>query len=263
MSIDDLNRIIDVAYLWNTSEYRNSNDFISYKLIEWSRYAKYNDVVYQILLNTKDDRIEQVYEVLSNLSKMFFCYSIYYAKSKYEIHSFMYEIYKDISDFEANKDMILSKIRGKIQAWNNTSFKAYNLGGYISDNRIRKSLICILSDYIEEEEQGIDFNSYKEMYDDFDVEHIHANANEQEGNDIDDNKQNSIGNLMLLEPDINRSIGCLPFKEKVNRSDGGLCYKDSHYATVKKVMNNNEWELPEVNRRREEEISKISKFLFE
>jgi hypothetical protein len=33
---------------------------------------------------------------------------------------------------------------------------------------------------------------------------------------------------MVLEYDINRSIGCLPFKEKVDRSDGKLCYKNSH-----------------------------------
>ena len=121
LSIQDLNRIIEVAYLWNTSDYRNSKDFISYKLIEWSRYSRYNDVVYQILINnedlTKEERFEQVYEVLYSLSKMFFCYSIYYAKAVNQVHSFMYGIYRDISNFEHNKEMILSKIREKTQEY--------------------------------------------------------------------------------------------------------------------------------------------------
>ena len=127
-------------------------------------------------------------------------------------------------------------LRNAYKECNDSYFKEDRLGGYIADNIKRKSLICILSDFIEEERQGVDFKTLKDkdMYEYFDVEHIHANANEEEGNDIEDVLQNGIGNLMLLEPDINRSIGCLPFKEKVNRSDGGKCYKNSHYATVKK-----------------------------
>ena len=103
----------------------------------------------------------------------------------------------------------------------------------------------------------------KSLYEDcFDIEHIHANANDKEGNDIDEDLQNSIGNLMLLEYDINRSIGCLPFKEKKERSEGGLCYKDSKYATVKKIRLYEDWGLQEVLLRRKKEIERISDYLF-
>lgn len=268
LSVDDLKKIAIVVYLWNRnkSEPRSANDFISYKLIDWSRYSRYLDIAYLILLNNEglptELRISQVYEVLSALSKLFFCYSIRYAKSVYEVHSFMFDIFQEITNFLEEKDNIINRIKVKTLNFNNPDFKENYIGGYIADNRIRKSLICILSDYIEENSLGIDFNEYKEMYDFFDVEHIHANANEEEGMDIDDSLQNSIGNLMLLEPDINRSIGCLPFREKVNRTDKKLCYRDSKYATVKKIMNNKEWGLSNVINRRNEEIERISSFLF-
>ena len=94
------------------------------------------------------------------------------------------------------------------------------------------------------------------------MEHIHANDNEEECSDIDYSIQNSIGNLMLLEYDINRSIGCLPFKDKVNRKDGKLCYKDSNYAAVKTIRRMAAWSLEDIRLRREKEITMISNFLF-
>ena len=75
--------------------------------------------------------------------------------------------------------------------------------------------------------------------------------------------QNSIGNLMLLEYDINRSIGNLTFKEKKERGNNKLCYKDSRFAVVKKIMKKENWGKEEIEERRKEEIEKISRFIFE
>lgn len=57
-----------------------------------------------------------------------------------------------------------------------------------------------------------------------------------------------LGNLVLLESHINRSIGNRPYPEKV----GG--YQKSEYATTKALakMAPNEWTLPLINRRQEE-----------
>lgn len=268
LSLDDLKRIVKVAYFWNSSNFRNTDDFITYTLIERSRYSKYSNIAYQILLSNENlldhERLSQVYDCFRLLSKLFFCYSVMYAKSVNEIHSFMYhDVYRAVIKYEDNKEELFSKIRKKILSNNNQRFKDNCLGEPIAYNRIWKNLICILSDYFDEKAYGVPLERLKTLYNEgFDIEHIHANANEKEGTDIDENLQNSIGNLMLLEYDINRSIGCLPFKEKKERSQGNLCYKDSQYASVKKISMFEDWGLTEVQQRRQEEIEKIADFLF-
>ena len=267
LSLHDLRRIIKVAYLWNSSDYRNADEFISYTLIERSRYSRYANIAYQILLSNEDlqdsERLSQVYECLGKLSKLFFCYSVMYAKAINEIHSFMHNVYRTVINYKESREKLLSDIQKKLNTNNNQWFRDNCLGQPIAYNRTWKNIICILSDYFDELESGTPLDVLQKLYSsDFDIEHIHANANEDEGNDINEELQNSIGNLMILEYDINRSIGCLPFCEKKERSDGEKCYKESNYATVKKIRNYSNWGLHEVEQRRNNEIKKISDFLF-
>ena len=268
LSLDDLRRIIEVAYFWNSSEFRNADDFIVYTLIERSRYPRYTNIAYQILLSNENlpdqERLTQVYDCLRLLAKLFFCYSVRYAKAVNEIHSFMYhDVFRSVIKYEEHKEELFLKIQKRILSNNDQWFRDNCLGEPIAYNRTWKNLICILSDYLDEIESGTPLEKLKSLYEDcFDIEHIHANANDKEGNDIDEDLQNSIGNLMLLEYDINRSIGCLPFKEKKERSEGCLCYKDSKYATVKKIRLYEDWGLQEVLQRRKKEIERISDYLF-
>lgn len=269
LSLMDLNRIVKVAYMWNTSNFSSNEEYISYTLIEYSRYSKYSNIAYQVLLANetlpKKERISQVYALLAPLSKLFFCYSIIYAKAVNDIHRFMNnDVYRAISKVDFSIEEVVSKIKVQIQSYNNEWFKNDCLGKSIAGNRVWKNLICILSDFLEEQKTTVTLHDLQSLYSGgFDIEHIHANANDKECGNIDDSIQNSIGNLMVLEYDINRSIGCLPFKEKVNRSDGKLCYRDSKFATVKKIMNYDVWTIQEIETRRKEEIDKIMNYLFE
>jgi hypothetical protein len=175
----------------------------------------------------------------------------------------MYEAYQLTYNYQENHEILYSKIQAKLNSQNNKWFRENCLGEPIAGNRTWKNLICMLSDYFDEIDQGTTLDVLQELFSsNFDIEHIHANANEIEGNDINEELQNSIGNLMLLEYDINRSIGCLPFCEKKERSDGGMCYKDSNYASVKKIRKYSNWGLHEIEQRRKKEIEKISNFLF-
>ena len=78
LSLEDLKRIVEVAYFWNSSDYPSTEGLLSDRLINCSRYSRYNDIAYQILLSNenlqKKDRISQVYTILEALSKLFFCY---------------------------------------------------------------------------------------------------------------------------------------------------------------------------------------------
>jgi uncharacterized protein with ParB-like and HNH nuclease domain len=123
LSLDDITRIGKVEYLWNSSDYHSYDEFISYKIIKHSRYSRYTDIAYQILLQnealTDDERINQVYEIFHELSRLFFCWSIMYAKAVNEIHTFMYGLYRDIANFETEQSNILDKIKTKVNRNNN------------------------------------------------------------------------------------------------------------------------------------------------
>ena len=129
------------------------------------------------------------------------------------------------------------------------------LNGTIIDNRKKKDLVCIVSAYLKEpllkEESAIE-NLKCRLSWDFDVEHIHAT--EDYSVDVDEGLQNSIGNLMLLESSINRSIGKKPFNEKVEH------YKKSKYAVVQQMVLKTYWTSKQIQERLEEEKKAILNF---
>lgn len=129
------------------------------------------------------------------------------------------------------------------------------LNGTIIDNRKKKDLVCIVSAYLKEpllkEESAIE-NLKCRLSWDFDVEHIHAT--EDYSVDVDEGLQNSIGNLMLLESSINRSIGKKPFNEKVEH------YKKSKYAVVQQMVLKTCWTSKQIQERLEEEKKAILNF---
>ena len=93
----------------------------------------------------------------------------------------------------------------------------------------------------------------------FDIEHIHANADETII--VNDNLQNSIGNLVMLEEEINRSIQDAPFlKSKKNKKEEFL---KSKYASVKKIAEKEKWDNEDMQQRNKEETTKIMQYLFE
>lgn len=265
LSLEELKRVEKVMYLWNSSSYRNPEEYISYTLISRSRYSKYINIVYQILLANEEkdenERLTEVYEILDLLARLFFCRSIQYQKAINEVHTFMFNIYRKVSEYEKSKLQILSEIQEKINLCDTDFFKENCIGQVIAENRVWKDLICVLSAYFYELEIGTSVDKMEEMFEGgYDIEHIHANG--EECDDISYELQNSIGNLMVLEYDINRSIGCLPFVEKVSRTSEGLCYKNSKYAVVKNIMTNEHWQLKDIAERRKREIERISKFIF-
>ena len=65
MGLNDLNRIVDTILLWNTSSYSTSDQLITQYLIDYSRYERYGNIAYLLLLNYEhissiDERINNV-----------------------------------------------------------------------------------------------------------------------------------------------------------------------------------------------------------
>ncbi|NMB37938.1 MAG: DUF262 domain-containing protein [Bacteroidales bacterium] len=256
LSLEDINDVIGSCVLWKSHIFETSAELISKLLINKSRYGRYSSFAYQIMLATKGmeakDRISAVNLILDKLSRVFFCYSILYSKQINEIHSFMNKANDLIINEGLNATMAL--IDGKLNSINQSLINN-SLGGEIAHNRIWKDLICCLSAFFDEEKTEISLDELEDKLSrNYDIEHIHATADEII--DFEKPLQNSIGNLMLLEYDINRSIGSKPFEDKVHS------YKNSKYATAKKISKFPKWDTEDANKRRKEEIDKIIKYLF-
>lgn len=266
MSIDDLKMIIEACYKWNSCEYGDANQMMAGLLIEKSRYSRYSAFAYQIMIAKKDlpddARISCVMDYYKILCRIFFCYSLMYLKQVNEIHSLMDNAYKLIiqKPEQNTKELLLQKLESV-----NKERLANDIGWSIAYNRICKDLVCCLSAFFDELEYSSNSLNLHELEEKlswgYDVEHIHANADENV--EMEEELQNSIGNLMLLEYDINRSIGAESFYDKVNGVQGHKCYKDSNYATVRKISSYNHWNTEEATQRKVEETNKIIKFLFQ
>jgi hypothetical protein len=258
LSLEDINDVIESCVLWKSHIFVTSAELISKLLINKSRYGRYSSFAYQIMLATKgnevSDRISAVNRILDKLSRVFFCYSILYSKQINEIHSFMNKANDLIINEGLNATMAL--IDGKLNSINQSLINN-SLGGEIAHNRIWKDLICCLSAFLEETEVEVKISLdelEEKLSRNYDIEHIHATADEKV--DFEKPLQNGIGNLMLLEYDINRSIGSKPFEDKAKS------YKNSKYATAKKISKFNKWDKQDAQNRREEEVGKIMKYLF-
>ena len=264
----DLNEIAEIVYMkneWEHSEYPSKEGMFARHMIELSRYSRYIKVVYLFLYKNKDleirERYSQLYNLLIEINKVFFIYSVWKSKAINPVHSFMYRVFKAIINSNLSDVYeIIYKERDEGQSW----IKG-EMGKAIADNRVWKSLICRLSEYLEMSMYDIDIKTEERLLFStaIDIEHIHATADDTI-DWVDAKLQNGIGNLALLEYDINRSIGCKPFVEKCHSSTNDLDYTHSEFLTIKKLVDSNllEWNEQNAIKRREEEVGKMYSYLF-
>lgn len=250
-SLDDLQKVMDAIVCWNSRKIDSQEKMIADLLVGKSRYGRFWQYPILYLLFIDEKNVEKVYETWQLLAKIFFAYSVSYAKIVNNGITFMYSIYKMLY----NKDVVaidemLKKKRAELQ-----QDLEKELEGAITGNRKKKDLICIVSAFLKEprmpDELGIEQLRNRLSWG-FDVEHVHATGDESV--EVDRIPQNSIGNLMLLEYDINRSIKDKPFEEKVKR------YRNSKYAVVRQMAEVPRWGKQQIQERLEAEKKAILDF---
>lgn len=251
LSLGDLQNVEKAIVLWNSRKIDSQEKMIADLMVGKSRYGRFWQYPILYLLFIGEKNVEKVYETWRLLAKIFFAYSIYYAKIVNEGKVFMYGIYKILCDKDiANLEKKIDERKIGLQK----SVEVV-LNGSITDNRKKKDLICIVSAFLKEprmpDELGIEQLRNRLSWG-FDVEHIHATGDESV--EVDRILQNSIGNLMLLEYDINRSIKDKPFEEKVKR------YRNSKYAVVRQMAEVPRWGKQQIQERLEAEKKAILNF---
>jgi hypothetical protein len=273
LSLEELNLLIDTRHLWLDNVYKTLFDAFNMQLIWASRYNRYWTLSLLFIYQYSDQ--EDVWNKLrifnKQLSKLFFIYSVRFSKVVNEMHTFIYSLMKKILD--SSMDESIALINDKIGHLEDHKDDVYDLSHALSESisgsSKRKNLICGLSAFLEKPTKDHDFNDFEgdvwaELIfpDEFDIEHI------QSVNDEDATKRaqvlnewgdelHSIGNLMVLESNINRSISNSIYSEKRER------YLSSNYEIVKKLANDYaEWNLESCKKRKKHELNKIITYLF-
>lgn len=262
LSLDDLRQILRISEEWNrhTQDFTNVNHYIDWLMLGYSRYGKFRRIAYQLMWikQNESQRFEHAHQILSYISRIAYCESIRYSKIVGDTTKVLREtyknLYKDMAHAENRLNEYLSKVSSGIESC---------IGRQIFEkgtcHRTWGNLICVLSECLAIVERNplISVSDMtKLLYDgpSFDFEHIHA-TNDKHIVGIAAEYQNSIGNLMLLEYSINRSIGNKEFFQKIHS------YKKSRFVTAKEIVLKDQWTEEDIKKRKETEIKKIKNYL--
>jgi hypothetical protein len=272
LALEDIEQLIDIRYNWEQNWQNKENftaeDICAIHFIWRSRYSKYWLLTFVFLYKYKDWNKMLIFN--RQLNKLFFIYSVRFQKLKNDIYyTAMQEIISTMinNNFEETISVINEYIGN--EETNNPDW--YDLNWFLSENLVenakRKNLICRMSAMIEENYTTVDIEDVKTITTNLwekpiDIEHIQSHNDRDEekrekiweewGNDI-----NSLGNLMVLEEDINRSISNYSYEIKLPR------YKESKYEVARlqaKIYAS--WNLNKCHERKDKELHKILDYLF-
>jgi hypothetical protein len=210
----------------------------------------------------KDATYDKYYELLQVLSRLYVVYSLRFQKQVNEIHSFTQSIATKIVGRKDTIDDIINEIKIKYTSKNKEVMHV--IEGDVFSNPKIKNILLRMSAAIDENENNKPIKDIEHLV--FvskkrDIEHIKSRndddfLNNTQTKELWKNLLNTVGNLVILEEKINRSIGNSPFSEKIEQ------YKDSDFVSVKNLAKNTKWEIDDVEERKTKEVDKIRDFLY-
>lgn len=277
LHLTEISELLDFHLLWHEMDYPTLEDYCSMHAIWHSRYGKHWSIIFLFLCRFKNEpyKTMMLFEFIKELSKLFVSYSVIFDKAIGNIHTFVYSLISKIIAEEVSYDEIIKYIETKKHALipyyekpNKEVFQSV-IRGNIFYNHKKKNLLCRISAMLDEEydraynkESGIS-NLFSDA---LDIEHIEslnhkdeterAKIHEEWGHDL----LNSLGNLMVLEYDINRGAASNNAYE-IKIQDH--CYPRSKYTIVHKQAEvYKKWNKENCEARRKDEIEKLTNYFF-
>jgi uncharacterized protein with ParB-like and HNH nuclease domain len=277
LQLDEINELLDFHLLWHQMDYPTFEDYCSMHAIWQSRYGKHWSIIFLFLYRFKDEphKTKMMFEFVKKLSKLFVSYSVIFDKAIGNIHTFIYSVISKIIAEQASFDEIVEYIDAKKNAsipyYEKPNKEVFQLAiqGNIFYNHKKKNLLCRISAMLDEDYDGAydNENGISKLFSDaLDIEHIEsfnhkdemerAKIHEEWGNDL----LNSLGNLMVLEYDINRGAASNnSYEIKIQEH----CYPKSKYSIVhKQATNYKKWNKENCEARKEKEVEKLTNYFF-
>ncbi|MPM90869.1 hypothetical protein SDC9_137992 [bioreactor metagenome] len=260
--------------------------FFAIELIELTRYSRYWTLPYVHAFfscsgaGCKEDRLP-IYKICLDtaltISKYLTVCSVTYDKVINPVQTFMCSTILPImaksSNVESHK-LICEEIEKRITkspydpngGSENKKWFIERISNDLFDNGKRAHIVCVLSGILEEIRCDKDLCHINEQFFSwekfqFDVEHIYARANFSREDETNSRIYNSIGNLMVLDRNINRSIKDAPVSVKVEKYVGS---KFSAVVLVNqkiKKTSTKVWKLEQVQDRLAEQCTLLCEYL--
>lgn len=208
------------------------------------------------------ENISTVCESLLRLFTLLEVAHLDYSSSKFK--TFLFGEIVKLIDKNISIDEIKQNFDKHISQWQPEDVKIL-----ISD--YDKNILVFLNEYLFAKQKDLPFDFVESV----NIEHImpasgrNIDTIRQDANiaDIDEFKSlvNKIGNKILLEGDVNKSIGKDWFKTKKQNTIGDRKgYKDSKYAIAKSLVDysKDQWEKDDILTATDEAVARISDFIF-
>ncbi|MBZ9730783.1 DUF262 domain-containing HNH endonuclease family protein [Salegentibacter sp. JZCK2] len=270
LTLEEIERIIDMRYEWERNWYRTAEDACAYSFIAWSRYGRYWRLLIVFLFRFREEENfwGKFFLFTRQLSKLYVIYSIRFLRAVNELHKFTYSLTKELMTISIDEVIeVVNKKIGTLDDHKGWGDFEVAITGDITYNRKVKDITCRLSAMLEEnykttDKEEIDTIREKLFHAPIDIEHIQAY------NDIKEEQReqiwkewgdyiNSIGNLVVLEYNINRSIRNYDYTNKLKR------YPESCYGIIGSIISEYpEWHLESCKKRKEKEVDKILNYIF-
>jgi hypothetical protein len=272
LSVAGVQKMIEQRYLYDVvcdPAKGTLEDVALRRIVDLSRYGRY--WFYPILFAFRFGESAPVAPFSNELVKVITVYSLIYQKSIYSIHSLVQESCQMMFTADASPEAVMFKLRAKRLEAKHECETAIR-ENQIAWNAKWKNIVCRLSElltYSPEERAGPNKKVFDALFNEpIDIEHI------QSYQDRDGNQRkavwtewghilNGIGNLVILESSINRSIGNEPFDIKTDTSRTPS-YHTSTYRNVRQIVEQSggTWTKKQCELRRDAETLKLMSFLY-
>lgn len=229
----------------------------------WSRYSNYYEPIrINFFWRFSPSKVEwENFQV--SLGKLLIIYSLRSQKITYDGRGEMHKLLQLICKGGKGQEAIRSWIQDRLGQYE-ADLRNLLMTDWIAGIPKSKNLLCRLDAMLDELNDGA--SSGADLCDllfhkgGIDIEHIES-ANHRDGSIRQDIQEewgqdlHGLGNLMILEFDINRSIGNAPFHQKRE------AYKGSSFVTARIVSSKEIWDLKTAITRKEQLTEKLATYL--
>lgn len=181
IKLPEIDEFIDIQYKWDDhiSKEQNIQKVFNQQIISKTRYSQYKNLAYLMLFIFKD-QFDKVDELFEKLSRFFIMYSLVYAKAINYVHTFSFKIRRWIVD--ENIEEITKAVESEIKSKTLKEIVRKKLEEPIAilPTPVNKNLLCWIVEYFNCNNSHSGEDLVRLFNRKYDIEHIHATANEQE-----------------------------------------------------------------------------------
>ncbi|QYY37435.1 DUF262 domain-containing protein [Ruficoccus sp. ZRK36] len=272
IDLNELQWIVEECNRLDSKWYSNNlytETFLAFNLIYNSRYSEYIHLwhVFRFAYKDHENRQKLSTEYMKALARLFTIYSIIYAKKVNEMHTYIGNLVREM--FNESAENIIDKLNEKIETKRDHFYS--ELDSQFAWYPTPKNLLCRLLEWLAREPAQRDPSETRMIFEgSYDIEHIQSlnDIKQEEREAISKewgDKINGLGNLMLLEYDINRSIGNKTFDLKILRYGGDEedCSKLTVPNSISKDYQGNKiWKMEFGEKKLQNDKEQLMRFIF-